>query len=170
MSKGINLSDLKCEHLDINLDRYVEFRDCVKESINYPEWLGDFTKEELSDMLKNNCKIWIYYLNEMPVCSMMFIPSSEKTITKFELKLNYKVVASYGPMFVSPKFLGNGLQYQMLKELDDFSIKNNYEYAIATIHPSNIYSVVNLLKNDFKVVSQKEFKRGIRNIYFKKLN
>lgn len=164
----MKLSDLKCINNDIDLDKYIEFREYVKKHMEHPEWLGDFSKEDLINLLNNNSKIWVYYLDNIPVCSMMFIPSTEKDLTKFELDLNYKEVADYGPMFVNPKYVGNGLQYQMLKEIDNYSISLGYKYAASTIHPDNIYSINNLLKDNFEYISTKEFKRGIRNIYLKK--
>ena len=101
---------------------------------------------------------------------MMLIPSTAKDITKFELDLDYREVADYGPMFVNPKYVGHGLQHQMLQVLDNYCINNNYKYAISTIHPDNIYSINNLEKDNFKYKNKKEFKRGIRNIYVKKIN
>lgn len=167
--ENILLQDLKYVNKDINIEEYIEFRELVKQNMEYPEWLGDFSKDDLINMLNNNCIIWIYYLNNEPICSMMLIPSTEKAIKKFELDLNYKEVVDYGPMFVNPKYVGNGLQYQMLKELDNYCFKLGYKYAVGTIHPDNIYSINNLLKDNFKLIRTKEFTRGIRNIYLKNL-
>jgi len=168
MQNKILLKDLKCINKNINIDKYIEFRELVKQNMEYPEWLGDFSKEDLINMLNKDSIIWIYYLNNEPVCSMMLIPSTEKAMKNFELDLDYKEVVDYGPMFVNPKYVGNGLQYQMLKELDDYCLKLGYKYAVGTIHPDNIYSINNLLKDNFKLTGTKEFARGIRNIYLKK--
>ena len=91
-------------------------------------------------------------------------------MNKFEINLDYKDVVDYGPMFVNPKFVGNKLQYQMLKELDEYCIKLGYKYAAGTIHPDNIYSIRNLLNDNFELIGIKDFTRGKRNIYIKKLN
>lgn len=163
----MNLKDLKCMDNNINLDDYIEFKELVKQNMKYPEWLGDFSKEDLEELLLNNSKIWVYYERDIPVCSMMFIPSTEKSLAKFDLQLDYKEVGDYGPMFVNPKYIGNKLQYQMLKQLDDYAIENNYRYIASTIHPDNIYSISNLLKDGFILKGNKEFKRGPRNIYLK---
>lgn len=165
----LSLNDLKCVNHNIDLDEYIEFREYVKKHMEHPEWLGDFTRDDLEVMLSNGCKIWIYYLSDIPVCSMMFILSDENSIKKFGVNLDYREVIDYGPMMVSPEFVGNGLQYQMLKGLDDYSKNKGYNYAIGTIHPDNFYSINNLLKDDFYLHDQKEFKRGLRNIYVKKL-
>lgn len=165
----MNLENLICINDNINLKEYIKFRELVKENMPNPEWLGDFSKEELENMLNNNTKIWIYYLNKEPVCSMMIIPSTEKDISKFELNISHTLAVDYGPIFVNPKYQGNGLQYQMLQILDKYVKEHNYKYIITTIHPDNIYCIRNFLKDDFKLINQKVFKRGPRNIYLKEI-
>ena len=99
----MKLENLICITDNINLKDYIKFRELVKENMPNPEWLGAFTKEELIEMLNNNTKIWIYYLNKEPVCSMMIIPSTEKDISKFELNISHTLAVDYGPIFVNPK-------------------------------------------------------------------
>lgn len=164
----MKLEELRTVNKNINLDEYIEFRELVKDNMEYPEWLGDFSKDDLVNLINSNSIIWIYYLDKEPVCSMMLIPSTEKDLNKFEIDLNYKEVVDYGPMFVNPKYIGNKLQYQMLKELDKYCIELGYKYAASTIHPDNIYSINNLVRDDFELIGTKEFTRGIRNIYLKK--
>lgn len=55
----MNLENLICINDNINLKEYIKFRELVKENMPNPEWLGEFTKEELIEMLNNNTKIWI---------------------------------------------------------------------------------------------------------------
>ena len=166
----MKLEELNCINKSIDLGKYIEFREYVKENMTHPDWLGDFSKNDLIYMLNNNSKIWIYYLKEEPICSMMLIPSDENALSKFELDLDYKDVVNYGPMFVNSKYIGNGLQYQMLKVLDEYCINKKYKYAISTRHPDNIYSINSLIKDKFIFFNQKEFKRGLRNIYLKTLD
>lgn len=166
---SVVLKELKRVSENVNLDEYINFRECVKQNMPYPEWLGDFSKEDLENLLKNGSKIWIYYKENEPVCSMMMIPSTKKDLDKFGLVYDCKEVVDYGPMMVNPKFIGNGLQYQMLKEIDNYSRNNGYKYSVGTIHPDNIFSINNLLKDEFELIGTKEFTRGLRNIYLKKL-
>ena len=77
----MKLKELFCISENINVDEYIEFREYVKENMIHPEWLGDFSKEDLENLLNSNSKIWIYYLDKEPVCSMMLIPSSEKALS-----------------------------------------------------------------------------------------
>jgi GNAT superfamily N-acetyltransferase len=166
---NLNLNELNCINENINLDEYIDFREKVKKQMEYPEWLGDLSKDDLIKLINSDSKIWIYYLNEEPICSMMLIPSDEKSLLKLELTLDYKEVAEYGPMFVNPKYVGHGLQYQMLSKLDKYCSCLGYKYAASTIHPDNIYSITNFIKDNFEHKNTKTFKRGIRNIYLKQL-
>lgn len=166
----MNITKLNCTNENINIDTYIEFRNRVKESMPHPDWLGDFEKEDIVSLLNNNSKIWLYYSKTIPVCSMMLIPADEHAIRKFDLNIDYKEVADYGPMFVNPKFIGNKLQYQMLKELDKYCSNIGYKYAISTVHPDNTYSINNLIADGFEYKNTIQFTRGTRNIYLKKLN
>ena len=138
--------------------------------MEHPEWLGDFSYENLISLIENGSKIWIYYKDGEIVSSMMFIPSSKESAAKLGFtEYDYSKIVDYGPMMVNSKYIGNNLQFQMIKVLDDYSRKIGLEYAVSTVHPDNIFSIKNLLKADFVQVDQKLFSRGLRNIYFKKL-
>ena len=164
------LSDLKCVSNNIDLDEYILFTKKVKENMKNPKWLGEFSKEGLLYLLNNGSKIWIYYDKNTPVCSMMYIPADKESINELGLlNYDYKKIVDYGPMLVNPNYLGKGLQYQMLLEIDKYSSSAKMKYAVVTSHPENIYSINNLLKDEFILIDQKEFKRGIRNIYLKNL-
>lgn len=165
----MNLKDLRCVNTNIDIAEYIKYRELVKQNMEHPEWLGDFSKEDLIYLLNKGTIIWIYYLGDDFVSSMMLIPSTEKDLKKFEIDLNYNDVVDYGPMFVNPRYVGNGLQYQMLKELDEYSTELGYRYTVGTIHPDNFYSINNLVKDGFELIGTKKFTRGTRNIYLKKL-
>ena len=164
----INIKDLIVVE-KINIDQYIKFREQVKETMNNPEWLGDFTREDIELLLQENSKIWVYYSKEIPICSMMIIPATKKSLIKFELNYKVQEVIDYGPMFVNPNYIGNNLQNQMLRELDEISRKKGYRYAVVTVHPDNMYSIRNLEKDKFKLINTKNFERGTRNIYLKEL-
>lgn len=123
----MNLNELNCINENINLDEYIDFREKVKKQMEYPEWLGDLSKDDLIKLINSDSKIWIYYLNEEPICSMMLI------------------------------------------KLDKYCSCLGYKYAASTIHPDNIYSITNFIKDNFEHKNTKTFKRGIRNIYLKQL-
>ena len=165
----MKLNDLNYVNDKIDVDKYIEYRENVKKEMKEPDWLGDFSKDDILYMLDNNSKIWMYFKDEEFICSMMLIPSTKKDLDKFGIDLDFNEVVDYGPMFVNPKYVGNSLQYQMLKELDEYSSNKGYKYAISTVHPNNIYSINNLIKDGFELVGNRIFTRGERNIYYKKL-
>ncbi len=165
----MKLNDLNYVNDKIDVDKYIEYRENVKKEMKEPDWLGDFSKDDILYMLDNNSKIWMYFKDEEFICSMMLIPSTKKDLNKFGIDLDFNEVVDYGPMFVNPKYVGNSLQYQMLKELDEYSSNKGYKYAISTVHPNNIYSINNLIKDGFELVGNRIFTRGERNIYYKKL-
>lgn len=164
----MTLKELKCITENINLEEYIELRELVKQNMPHPDWLGDFSKEDIKKMLEQNSKIWIYYRKKQPICSMMLIPAEKKSLIKFGLDLDYQVVADYGPMFVHPNYVGNALQIQMLETLDEYCKTIGYQYAASTVHPENLHSIYNLEKDGFELQGQKILKRGPRNIYVKK--
>lgn len=165
----MKLNDLNYVNDKIDVDKYIEYRENVKKAMKEPDWLGDFSKDDILYMLDNNSKIWMYFKDKEFICSMMLIPSTKKDLDKFGIDLDFNEVVDYGPMFVNPKYVGNSLQYQMLKELDEYSSNKGYKYAISTVHPNNIYSINNLIKDGFELVGYRIFTRGERNIYYKKL-
>lgn len=162
----IRLEELERKE-NFEIDKYIEFREKVKKNMEHPEWLGDFTKEDLEKLIEDGNKIYVFYKDDIEVCSTMIIKASEKDILKFGLDIDYKKTMDYGPTFVSDEYRGNNLQLQMTKYLDNYLVENGYKYAVTTIHPDNIFSIRNVLKDDFKKVGSKEFKRGPREIYFK---
>ncbi len=164
----IKLENLECNYENINIDEYITFREFILSQMEHPEWLGVFSKEDLLTLLNNHSKIWMYYLEGEIVCSMMFIPATEKDRIRFDLENDYKQVANYGPMMVNPKYRGNHLQYQMLQVLDQYAKENGYQYAVVTISPENSFSIHNIEKDNFQLIKQKQFTRGLRNIYLKK--
>lgn len=54
-------------------------------------------------------------------------------------------------------------------EYREYVKSKGYKTAVGTIHPDNIYSINNLIKDDFILTGSRNFKRGKRNIYVKKL-
>lgn len=79
---NLNLNELNCINENINLDEYIDFREKVKKQMEYPKWLGDLSKDDLIKLINSDSKIWIYYLSEEPICSMMLIPSDEKSLLR----------------------------------------------------------------------------------------
>lgn len=164
----MKLKELYCVSNNIDVKEYIKFREKVKRRMEHPDWLGDIGEKGTANLLNKRSKVWIYYLNDEPVCSMMLIRVNKEMLLELDLQYNCKDVVEYGPMFVNPKYVGNGLQYQMLLELDNYCKQLGYKYAVGTIHYGNIYSISNAVKDNFMYIGTKTLHRGMVNIYFKK--
>ena len=166
-----SLEEFRCESNNINLDQYIEFRENVSSKMEIPEWLGEIPKEGLEEMLSIGGKIWMYYMGDIPVCTWMFIPAGEEAKEDLEIEgIDYNLMGDIGPVFVNFDFLGNGLMYQMLLKFDEYLKSIGYKYVMTTVHPENKFSSSNMIKYGMNKVSQKVFKRGPRDIYFKELD
>lgn len=156
----MKLSDLYCISENVNLDDYLKLYKYVKDNMDYPSWLGEFTKEEIIELLNIGTKIWLYYDNKTPVCSFMMLPSSNKTLNKNNVFYDEKEVASLGPIMVSKGYVGNKLQLQMMEELECYCKANNYKYIFTKVHSDNKYSLSNMLKYGFKITNEYTNERG----------
>lgn len=163
----MKLSDLYCECNNVNLDDYLKLYKYVKDNMIYPNWMGDFTKEEIEDLLKVKGKIWLYYDKGNLVCSMFMLPSSNKTLSKHNVFHNEDIVASLGPIMVSPDYVGNKLQLQMMERLENFCKNNNYKYIFTKVCSDNKYSLSNMLKFGFKITNEYVNERGKNTTLFK---
>lgn len=168
----IDIKQLIVKEINIDeIDEYMYLYNLVKSNMEYPEWLGDFSKDDYIRMLNNNSKLYIWKYNDKIIAAGMIIPARQKDLDKFfSSNLNYEEVIDFGPELVHPNYVGNGLQNEILKHLQKQSKKLNYKYAISTIHPDNIYSIYNFKKNNFQEIGIVELKRGTRAIFRKELN
>lgn len=167
----IDINKLKVEKLNLNrLNQYLELYENVKKCMKYPEWLGDFSRDDYIHLLNNGSTIFIWIYNKKIIAAGMLIPSKEKDLIKFfSQDLNYKEVIDFGPELVDINYIGNGLQDKIIKYLEKYAKEKGYRYGISTVHPDNFYSIRNLEKNEFKNIGTIELKRGTRNVYRKQL-
>ena len=165
------IEDIKVNELKIQqIDEYIKFIKYVKLHMEHSEWLGEFSKEDLENLIKNNSKIYIWMYNEEIIASGAIIPSRQKDLDKFfSSELNYKEVVDFGPEAVHPNFVGNGLQKIVISYLELISKKLGYKYAISTIAPDNTFSIRNFEKCNFTKLGEVELKRGNRAVYRKQL-
>ncbi len=163
------LEKFKCENKKVNLEDYLKLYKYVRDSMIHPEWLGTFTKKEIEDILSNEGKIWLYYDNEKLVCSMFYIPINMKTLLKHNVNLDENLVGSLGPIMVSPDYVGHGLQREMMDLLDNYCKSINKKYIFTKVCTANIYSLNNMLKNNFKVVDEYLNERGKNTALIKEL-
>ena len=135
-----------------------------------PSWLGEFSLNELKNILNNEGKLFNFYDNNIIVCSMLYIPSNNKTLEKHNLKYDEKLVGFCGPIMVNPEYVGNKFQKQMLELLDKYCKSIGKRYIFTKVHPDNIYSINNFISDGYKFVETYKTSSGeSRSVYFKEI-
>ena len=166
----MKINEFNCISEHNNIDEYLEFYKYVKSNMKEPSWLGEFSLNELKNVLNNEGKLFKFYDNNIIVCSMLYIPSNNKTLEKHNLKYDEKLVGSCGPIMVNPKYVGNKFQKQMLELLDKYCKSIGKRYIFTKVHPDNIYSINNFVSDGYKFVETYKTSSGEpRSVYFKEI-
>lgn len=165
----MKLDSFYCVSENVNLDDYLKLYKYVKDNMKNPEWLGDFTRSEIEDILKEKSKIWLYYNNDDIVCSMFLLPSNNKTLNKHNVFYDENITASLGPIMVSKDYVGNGLQIQMMAFFEEYCKNNNYKYIFTKVCSDNKYSLSNMIKYGFKVTDEYINERGNNSTLIKEV-
>ena len=163
----MKLTDLKEVSENVCLDDYLKLYKDVRDNMEHPEWLGTFEKEEIEEILSIGGKIWMYYDNEIPVCSIFYIPASNKSLRKHNIEYDEAITGSLGPIMVRKEYVGNGLQLQMQNVLDEYAKSIGKTHIFTKVHADNIYSVQNMIKNGYKLVHEYENERGHNKAFVK---
>ena len=163
----MKLEDLKEVSENVDLDSYLNLYNYVRDNMEHPEWLGTFSREEIEDILSSGGKIWMYYDNETPVCSVFYIPTTNKSLRKHNVEYDESITGSLGPIMVSKEYVGNGLQTAMLKVLNDYVKSIGKTHMFTKAHSDNIYSIRNILKDGYEVVDEYENERGPMTAFVK---
>lgn len=170
MVSNMKTNEFNCISEHNNIDEYLEFYKYVKSNMKEPSWLGEFSLNELKNVLNNEGKLFNFYDNNIIVCSMLYIPSNNKTLEKHNLKYDEKLVGSCGPIMVNPKYVGNKFQKQMLELLDKYCKSIGKRYIFTKVHPDNIYSINNFVSDGYKFVETYKTSSGEpRSVYFKEI-
>ena len=156
----MKLSDLVEINDNVNLDDYLFLYNYVRDNMEHPEWLGTFTLEEITEILLIGGKIWLYYDKDVPVCSVFYIPASNKALRKHNVEYDESDTGSLGPIMVRKEYVGNGLQTAMLGVLNNYAKSIGKLHMFTKAHSDNVYSIRNILKDGYKVVDEYENERG----------
>ncbi len=163
----MKLNELKEVSTNVNLDDYLSLYKYVRDNMENKNWLGTFPKEEIINILNNGGKIWLYYDKDIPVCSMFYIPTTEKVLAKYHISYDSSITGSLGPIMVRKEYTGNGLGLAMMKVLDEYLKSINIEHIFTKVQADNIYSIKNILKNGYQEVYEYENERGNNKIFLK---
>ena len=156
----MKLADFREVSNDVNITEYLWLYNYVRDNMEHPEWLGTFSLDDIRELLNIGGKIWMYYDKNIPVCSMFYIPSSNKSLRKHNIKYDESITGSLGPIMVRKEYVGNGLQTAMLQVLNNYIKTIGKKHLFTKAHSDNIYSIRNLLKDGYKIIDEYENERG----------
>ena len=163
----MKLHDLRQVSDNVNLDEYLWLYNYVRDNMEHPEWLGTFTLDEIKEVLSSGGKIWMFYDKNIPVCSIFYIPSSNKSLRKHNIEYDEKITGSLGPVMVRKEYTGNGLQTEMMNVLNDYVKSIGKTHMFTKAHSDNIYSIRNILKDGYTIVHEYESDRGPTTAFVK---
>lgn len=163
----MKLEDLIEISENVNLDEYLFLYNYVRDNMEHQEWLGTFSLDEIKEILNIGGKIWMYYDKDIPVCSVFYIPVSNKTLKKHNVDYDEAVTGSLGPIMVRKEYVGNGLQTAMLQVINDYVKSIGKIHMFTKAHSDNIYSIRNILKDGYKVIDKYENERGPMTAFIK---
>lgn len=163
----MNLNNFKEVSDNVNLDEYLYLYSYVRDNMEHPEWLGTFTLGEIKEILSVGGKIWMYYDGAIPVCSVFYIPTSNKSLRKHNVSYDESITGSLGPIMVRKEYVGNGLQMAMLEVLNEYVESIGKAHMFTKAHSDNIYSIRNILKDGYRVIDEYENERGPMTAFIK---
>ena len=71
---------------------------------------------------------------------------------------------------VNPNYVGNGYQRQMMKILDEYCKSIKKKYIFTKVCSDNVYSLNNMLKDNYVVTDEYENERGKNTTLLKELD
>ena len=163
----MKLNDFKVVSDNVDLDDYLFLYNYVRDNMEHPEWLGTFERNEIEDILTDGGKIWLYYDNDIPVCSVFYIPVKNKTLRKHNIDFDEGDTGSLGPIMVRKEYVGNGLQTAMMEVLNNYVTSIGKTHMFTKAHSDNIYSINNILKDGYRVVHEYVSDRGPTTVFIK---
>lgn len=88
---------------------------------------------------------------------------------KHNVMFNEIEVGALGSIMVSPKYVGKGLQNEMIQVLNKYCIDNNKKYIYTKVCSDNVYCLRNLIKNGYILKDEYENERGMNSALIKEL-
>ena len=64
----MKINEFNCISKNNNIDEYLKFYKYVKSNMKEPSWLGEFSLNDLKNILNNEGKLFNFYDNNIIVC------------------------------------------------------------------------------------------------------
>lgn len=153
------LEDVK--DLLVELEEYILTIDKDNLDQLHPEYRDKMAILDLEEVNNNNGKCYLAVENNKVVGLIM---GYVRTYDEYDY-LDYKC-----PIMVNPNYIGNGYQRQMMKILDEYCKSINKKYIFTKVCSDNVYSLNNMLKDNYVVTDEYENERGKNTTLLKELD
>ncbi len=148
----------------------------TQAAMEYPDWYCIDTEEYISEHITDRSKGIVLKAEENGQIGAFFLihlPGQDPDNMGHYLNLSHEQLVYTAYMdsaAVHPDFRGRRLQYTMMAEGEQWLKELGYRHLFATVHPENRYSLANLQKLGYMVVTTTEKYGNLpRHIMYKEL-
>ncbi len=166
--------DAELKNCDIkDIDMILALQDRVHSEMKQKEWFAYTSRAELESAFECGSPAVAVMSGEKMIAFAYLIlnPDSTQSLCKFA---DFEYSPYLGgdcvldTVFVDPDFVGYGIQSLLIGILKSFAIENGKTSVWATVHPENIFSSRNFVKNGFAKANSEPVEKygGIRDVYY----
>lgn len=154
-----------------NMDDFFIFHELIMKNMENKDWYSVPDKQHFQELIDNQkAKMWGYYLDNTLIAVTTAFTCEKQDLEIYGLEsLDYRKCIDQGVTAVHPDYRGKKLQAYMTELFFKRYQGLDYEYAIATVHKENRYSLKNLQDLGYDIIKEKSLPYGERYITLKKL-
>lgn len=143
----------------------LDFQKEIIDNMPIKEWFKPLKEEEFLTPLKDQGNDYIFTYKKEVIALLVLTCNIEDILKDYKLpEGNYMLIDS---IMVKENFRGYGLQRQMLKLAYKKAKEQKQDGLVATVHPDNIYSLNNFLKEGYQILHTLTLHGGIRYVMIK---
>ena len=157
-----------CQTTD--LQAVIELNETIYAALPDKSILRHNSPEMIASCLEEpNVTLGIWEGNLLVAIGMLYVPQciEEDHFHDLDLQGNYKS-ANQKLFLVREGYRGQGLQRQLIREVEKIAVSQGYNLLCTTVAPNNTFSINNFLKEGY-IYAKTEEKYGglLRNLYYK---
>ena len=136
----------------------------VDQGMNVPEWFVAETYEEFDFWMKKERGLLYLAVDE---------EGKAGANLRYDLGMEQeklKLCAMMDTAAVLPEFRGHYLQYKMMQHAEGDLRQMGYRYLLCTVHPENVFSRSNVMKQGYqKMLTKEKYGGFLRDIWMKNI-
>lgn len=148
----------------------------VDQGMNVPEWFVAEPYEEFDFWMKKERGLLYLAVDEDENVGAMFfviLPGLHPDNLGYDLNMEeeqLKLCAMMDTAAVLPEFRGHHLQYEMMQHAEADLREMGYKYLLCTVHPENVFSRSNVMKQGYqKMLTKEKYGGFLRDIWMKQI-